>query len=233
MTPRERKSIFAEKKHLLSGLIGGIVLFGSLYGAIQFIGIDTIQETIKKGGAFSPLIFILAKISTIVFAPLAGGFLYFLAGQLFGFWKGFTYTLVGDIFGGSIAFFISRRFGKKAMRYFLSEHGMRSVDDMLSHMGNWKGFIVTRLIFAGMYDLISYAAGLSKLPFWHFAFISMALSAPAIALIVGAGLALVDRAFITLGVLALFGVASVTLTLIALRWIKKRKQSLAEEKINE
>lgn len=218
-----KQTLFAHHKDLIRGGIGAGVLFIAIYVLARFIGIDYIRSLVQKAGPFGPLIFILAKISTIVIAPLGGSFLYLLAGPLFGFWKGLAYILAGDIIGGSTAFFLSRRFGRKILRYFLSEHGMGYVDDILCHIGTWKGFIYTRLIFIGMYDVVSYAAGLSTLSYTHYLIITVAMSTPPFMALVWAGTALVDHGLVAT-IMLIAGAIATGAAAVAGIWVLRKKK---------
>jgi uncharacterized membrane protein YdjX (TVP38/TMEM64 family) len=218
-----KKTLFAQRKEFIRGAIGAGILFVAIYVLARFIGIEYIRGLVQKSGPFGPLIFILAKISTIVVAPLGGSFLYLLAGPLFGFWKGVAFILAGDIIGGTTAFFLSRRFGRKVLHYFLSEHGMEYIDDILYHMGTWKGFVVTRIIFIGMYDVVSYAAGLSTLSYAHYLIITVVMSTPPFMALVWAGSALVDKGAIATVMLIAGAIATAAAAIVGVRVVRKKK----------
>jgi len=156
------------KKELLINAFWFFLVLGLIYVSISYLGVSDIREKVESLGAWGPIVLIIAKASTLVFAPLGGAPLYPVAGALFGTFSGFIYVMIGDIIGSTICFFISRRFGKKIARYFMSDPGMQVVEQLLGHMSNPRGFIETRFFFIGFPEAVSYAAGLTKLPFGTF-----------------------------------------------------------------
>ncbi|KKT35313.1 MAG: hypothetical protein UW24_C0011G0016 [Parcubacteria group bacterium GW2011_GWA2_44_12] len=214
-------SMLASRREIISGLLWLLVFAGIMFAGAKFIGIAAIQEKVASAGIFAPLVMILAKASTIVFAPLGGGPLYIIAGPLFGFTKGFLYVFLGDILGSFIAFYISKFFGRKVMRKFLSDAGMKYVDDILYHLATWKGLVYARVILSGIPEVVSYAAGLSKLPFWLFG------------LITGIVYLVVDSVFVVLGQTIFqnpilgagaFSIGTLVVVIVGLFFIRKRKR---------
>ena len=122
----EAKSLRA----LIPAAIGFVVVTGALIVAIQVIGLDHIRDTIASAGVFAPLIYIFIKILTYVVAPLSSGPLQLSAGILFGLIPGTLYTLIGEVIGGSIAFWLSRRFGRSVVHRLVGEDGMTRVDTL-------------------------------------------------------------------------------------------------------
>jgi uncharacterized membrane protein YdjX (TVP38/TMEM64 family) len=145
----------------------GIVIL-VLIALAFFIDIDDLKGWVLQAGIWAPLAFILIKISTIVIAPLSGSPLYPLVGLLFGFWPGVLLVLIGDFLGYTISFFISRIFGRKAVLKLISgkEEGMMA--RIMNHVGEPKGFFHACLTCFGMPEILSYSAGLSKLPYPKF-----------------------------------------------------------------
>jgi uncharacterized membrane protein YdjX (TVP38/TMEM64 family) len=142
-----------------------------------FVDIETIQNLIKEGGAWTPILVILLKASTVVIAPLSGAPLYPLVGAFVGFWPGILYVILGDALGFTIAFFISRYFGYPVVRKIIAhnEHGMLS--KIVKHVGTMKGFLQMCLTCFALPELISYGTGLSKLPYWKFILVMVPFSA--------------------------------------------------------
>lgn len=141
---------------------------GAIYLFARFLGVDEMRERIAAAGIWGPLIVILLKASTLVIAPLGGSPLYPIAGAAFGFWNGFIYTFIGDLLGSAIAFFISRIFGRKVVQYFVTKPGMKIIDVILAYLGTPRGLIHARLVFFSFPEGVTYAAGLTTMPFWKF-----------------------------------------------------------------
>lgn len=160
-----KEAVKAGKRELIKNIIWIIVILLIVYFSARIIGTENIQEKVENVGIFGPLIFIVLKSATIVFAPLSGTPLYLIAGTLFGFGKGLAYIILGDFIGFSISFYISRIFGRKVAGYFLSHAGMKSVKDVIAHMGTQKGLVQSCLVFIGMPEVVSYGAGLTKISY--------------------------------------------------------------------
>ena len=77
-------------------------------------------------------------------------------------------ALPSDILGTAVAFFISRLFGRRVVRYFITRPGMKMVDMILTYLGTTRGLIYARLIFFSFPEGVVYAAGLTDMPFWKF-----------------------------------------------------------------
>jgi uncharacterized membrane protein YdjX (TVP38/TMEM64 family) len=191
-------------------LIG--LTIGVAYVVSVTIGIDTLRESVAGAGWYAIAIVIFFKASTIVVAPLGGTIIYPIAGAVFGFWPGLVITLCGDALGSTIAFFISRFFGRSVLHYFTVSSQNATIDAVLGQLSDWTKFAKARVYFAGFMDLFAYASGLTTIPYWYFIVVHMAVHAPVAAIYVLFGELIVSGAWIitvplVLGstALALFG----------------------------
>ena len=125
--------------------------------------------------------------STIVVAPISGSAIYPMAGAIFGFTHGFFYTFLGDALGSAIAFSLSRRFGIKIARRMLGAGDSSYLTHVLDYLDSWRGLIEARIFFSALPEAVAYGAGLSKLPFWKFFVVQMAVAVPTIAILVQFG----------------------------------------------
>ncbi len=148
--------------------IGAGITILILLALVFFLDIGELQVWIEKAGVWGPLVFILLKISTIVIAPLSGSPLYPLVGLLFGFWPGILYVAIGDFLGYTIAFYISRIFGRNVVLKLISRKEEGLIARIVDHIGETKGFIQACLTFFGLPEVLSYAAGLSRLSYLKF-----------------------------------------------------------------
>lgn len=190
------------RRELLQSVFWLVLIFALIYGFARFVGFENLRATVERAGIFGPALLAFLKASTLVFAPLGGAPLYPVSGALFGFWKGFLIMFIGDFIGTTVSFYISRRFGRKIAGYFLSQPGMRVVNDILSHLGTIKGLIQARVILVGFPEGVSYAAGLTTLPYRKFIPVHMGIGIVPVALVVGFGDVIVKQAsslVITLG----------------------------------
>jgi len=157
---------------------GGIAItLGVLIIITVFFDLEALRDQIAKAGVWAPLLFILLKASTVVVAPLSGGPLYPLIGAFFGFGPGLVYAIIGDFIGYTIAFFISRKLGYPVVRKFIESNERSLLPKIVKHVGTPAGFFQACISLGFVPDLLSYGAGLSKLPYPIFISIIAPLSA--------------------------------------------------------
>jgi uncharacterized membrane protein YdjX (TVP38/TMEM64 family) len=161
------------RKHWASILV--IILIAVISIGTFFIDLETIHHSIESAGAWAPVLYILAKCSTVVFAPLSGTALYVFSVPLFGFWKGVMFSFIGDLIGAVITFYLSRYFGRPVVRYFAGKKNMDYIESALEVMSTPKGFLSMRLAALSMPEIASYAAGLTAINFWFFITVHMAV----------------------------------------------------------
>lgn len=173
-------------KDIIENVFSLLLVFVAILVLFYFFDLSDVQSFVDRFGVWAPVVFILTKAATIVFAPLSGSPLYPMAGALFGFWKGFFILMAGDILGGGIAFWISRKFGMKIAERFVKNESslMRKILDQL---GTLKGLIFARICFIPMPEIVCYAAGLTKVSFAWFILVHAVINIPVTALFVGAG----------------------------------------------
>jgi uncharacterized membrane protein YdjX (TVP38/TMEM64 family) len=205
----DRKTFFASRREVVQGVIWLAVIAVIMYLGVRYIGLESVRGYVDRAGVFGPLVLILMKASTIVFAPISGAPLYLISGAIFGFWKGFLYVYIGDTLGITIAFFISRFFGRRVMRFFVSRAGERYIDSILRHIENWKGLLLAALVFVGIPDIIAYAAGLTRISFWTYLLVMRSLALVGTPLLVAGGVALIENEVAVLIGLAVFSVFAV------------------------
>lgn len=205
------------KKEFIKNIIWIVVILLIFYFSIKLIGTENIQEKVKSVGVFGPLIFIFLKASTVVFAPLSGMPLYLSAGILFGFFKGILYILIGDFIGFTVAFHISRIFGKKVAGYFLSRNGMKAVKRVINHMEATRGLVQSCFVFIGFPEVVCYGAGLTKIPYLKFISTIMTIGAIPSIILVALGKGIIEN----LGAfsLTIINIIIITIVIFGVFWL--------------
>jgi len=165
-----------EEKHPIRELIVAgmafLVFLAVVTIAINAIGLEQIQTFIEEAGPLGPLAYIGLKAATYIFAPLTSGPIQVVAGAIFGnVWLGVLYTLIGEVLGGSVSFWLARRYGRPVVRRLVGAQGMRRVDEFYeTRMGGWRSLAVARIVLFSFWDFLSYAAGLAPVRFVLFSF---------------------------------------------------------------
>ena len=163
------------------------IAIGVAYWVTVEVGIDDVRASVAHAGVYAPLIIILLKATTLVVVPLGGT------------------PLIGDILGSSIAFYLSRYFGRSILRFFMSSGQVPMVERLMEKMGERKTFIKAKLFFAGFPEIFAYAAGLTAVSFPFFLLVHIGVHAVGAALLVLFGEALVSGntlAFIGVGIVS-------------------------------
>lgn len=145
----------------------GITIAALVLVAI-FVDITSVKDWVGRAGVWGPLVFIILKASTHIIMPLSGSPLYPIVGLLFGFWPGIMYTVMGDMIGVTTNFFLSRKFGKRLISRWIPDNEESLLNRIINYMDDAKGFFHTALTFFATPELLSYAAGLSRLPYIKF-----------------------------------------------------------------
>ncbi len=206
-------------KDIIENVMGLVIVFVVIFVAFYFFKLSDVQSFVDRFGMWAPVVFLLTKASTIVFAPLSGSPLYPVAGALFGFWKGFWILIIGNMLGGTIAFYIARIYGVKITERFIKSE-TSFMKKILHQLGTLKGFVFARICFIPMPEIVCYAAGLTKMSFLQFFLVHLIIDIPVTAAFVGAG-ALFTFHLSPLIILALFVLGTIA-TVLGGAWFYKQ-----------
>lgn len=184
-----------------------LLVIGAAYFVTAYIGLDGLREKVVAYGVYAPLVILFLKVTTVVVAPLGGTIIYPVAGVLFGFWPGLMLCLLGDAIASTIAFFISRRFGRSVLYFFTDSTQRPMVERVTAELGDEKKLIRTRIYFISFMDLFAYAAGLTKVRFWFFLPVHIAVHAVPASLYVVFGDLLVSGDWWLTAIVAVIGLS--------------------------
>lgn len=134
-----------------------------------------IRYFVTQSGALAPFVLIGLQVLQIIFAPIPGHIIGFVAGYLFGAIQGTTFCLIGIFIGASITFGISRIFGRRLLKLFISQENMQRFDNYIVRKGPFIIFVLLLIPFSPLGDIIYYLSGLTPIPF--FIYIIMVLMA--------------------------------------------------------
>ncbi|XQY92946.1 TVP38/TMEM64 family protein [Metabacillus sp. HB246100] len=143
-------------------VVGFIILFNQR--VLNFTP-DTIQKWILSLGILAPIIYIiLYTVRPLILFPAS--VLSLAGGLAFGPLYGTLLTITGATLGAYLSFLVSRKIGGKWVEKKSGER-MERIKKILEKNG-LLAILLLRLIPLFPFDLISYAAGLSKIKGWHF-----------------------------------------------------------------
>jgi len=125
----------------------------------------------------APLAYLIVVTVEVVVAPIPGTMLYAPGGVIFGgFWGGLL-SLSGNVLGAGIACQLVRVLGGDRAERFLARSAMAPYEARLCERGAWVVFVL-RVNPLTSSDLVSYAAGLTRMPIWKLMLGTLAGMAP-------------------------------------------------------
>jgi uncharacterized membrane protein YdjX (TVP38/TMEM64 family) len=125
--------------------------------------IERLRRFFAEFGLFAPLIYFLFVVAEVIVAPIPGLMLYAPGGVIFGGFMGGALSLVGNVVGAAIACLIVRSFSDAWLARCFSAEKVAATQARLEHHGGWLIFFL-RLNPLTSSDIVSYAAGLTRIP---------------------------------------------------------------------
>lgn len=161
------QKILQYKEILQFLLILGAVYLAMKIFLIPFINTPEFLQFINDIGIWGYLIILAYIVVSQVFAPISGTPGIALAISIYGIDTGMWILYYAGLISCTINFYISRHYGKGILKKFVGEEGMKEVDEFTAVGGNQVLFI-SRILGFSLFDFISYAAGLTKIPFKNY-----------------------------------------------------------------
>ncbi|WJW76499.1 VTT domain-containing protein [Thiohalobacter sp. IOR34] len=126
---------------------------------------QALEAWVQGAGAAGPLLFMAVyAIGTVLFLP--GSVLTLAGGALFGPVLGTFYNLTGATVGAALAFLVARYLGAD---WVARKTGGR-LKQLIQGVENegWRFVAFVRLVPLFPFNLLNYALGLTRIPFWHY-----------------------------------------------------------------
>lgn len=159
-------------RHILFGSLL-IIAFSLVYLVLHRTGtlslfrdIEKLRAAIESSGALGPLLIIGFFIIAVVINPLPSAPIALAAGFAYGHIWGTVYVIIGSVTGAFIAFLIARLAGRDLLNRWFGEK--LKVGLLGSQMGLMGMIVVFRLLPFISFDIVSYAAGVTKITWWRF-----------------------------------------------------------------
>lgn len=197
---------------------------------LKNVDVQLAKDYILSFGIWAPIMSFFLMILQSIVAPLPAFILTFANAGLFGWINGAILSWTSSMAGAILCFWIARFYGRDVVEKLTSKGTLKSVDDFFSKYGNYAVLIARLLPFIS-FDIVSYAAGLTKMRFWSFVLATGIGQLPATLVYsyIGGMLTGATKTFVT-GLLILFALSAI----IALgKKVYNDKNKIKKEEINE
>ena len=144
-------------------LAGGVIALG--YDEVSITG-PGMADWIGGIGNWGPVA-IVALMVLHSFIPFPAEIVALCAGAVFGTLFGSALTWTGAMIGASLSFWLARLLGRAAIERLLPVRHRRVLDDWADDQGALT-LLVSRFIPVIAFNLINYAAGLTRVSWWTF-----------------------------------------------------------------
>lgn len=128
-----------------------------------------LQHYFQEAGFFAPVAYVIFVIAEVIVAPIPGLMLYAPGGLIFGPWLGGFLAIIGNTIGAGISCALVRSAGTGWLEKISTNKSMAKLQEQLNRRGFWM-ILLLRLNPLTSTDLLSYAAGLTRIPTWHVMF---------------------------------------------------------------
>lgn len=137
-----------------------------------------LRDYILSFGAWAPIVSALLMILQALVAPLPAFVLSFANGLAFGTLWGGMLSLASASLAAVVSFWIARLLGRGPVEALVGRTHLGAADRWFLRWGAYA-ILVARLVPVVSFDIISYAAGLTRMGFWQFMLATVVGMAPA------------------------------------------------------
>lgn len=143
---------------------------------------ETLRQYVAGFGAWAPLVFVVLQAVQVLVAPIPGQVLAVVAGYLFGPWWGTLYNMLGITLGSTLAFWLSRRYGRSYAERMFDDAALETFDAVADSHGLLVLFVL--FLIPGLPDdVICFAGGLTSIPLRRLVLVAVVGRAPAFFLV--------------------------------------------------
>ena len=125
------------------------------------------RDYILSFGLLAPIASCFLMVLQALVAPVPSFLITFANGLAFGVFWGWMLSLFGHVLAAAVCFWISRALGRAPVEVLVGKTGLQSADRWFARWGMYAVF-VGRLVPGVAFDVISYAAGLTRMRFRNF-----------------------------------------------------------------
>lgn len=211
------------KKQLFKALSLLLLAVGSII-VLRYASLQEIRKAIEGFGVAAPAAYIAAFSVLPVFLfpvpPLA-----LVSGILFGVIKGTLYTLIGSCINTTLMFFLSRYIARETVEQLIRSKVSENMQEKLlsdSQQSITYIFFILRLVPLVSYNLINYAAGITKIRYGNYMLSTVTGILPGTIVFLNMGDKLLNIKSMEFAVSVLLLIGLTALSVIGLKWYLKK-----------
>ena len=164
---------------------GTVIAVGAVFGLLYRLS-DAFRGEVRNGvailasgdvgglgdyilsfGAWAPVASTLLMVLQSLAAPLPSFVVTFANGLAFGTFWGWALSLFGHTLAAAVCFWLARALGRVPVEVIVGKAGLQSADRWFARWGLYA-VVVARLVPGISFDVISYAAGITRMSFRRF-----------------------------------------------------------------
>jgi len=146
----------------LIGLLSVVVVLP--LGLFSISATADFENFVRSIGPWGPVVVTLYIMFSHVFVPVVGSPMAILSFTMYGIPATMLYMYIGGLMSAVINYWLAHVYGRKLVLKFAGVKTMTQIDHYAEHMGA-KVLIFARLFAGSLFDVISYAAGITSMPF--------------------------------------------------------------------
>jgi uncharacterized membrane protein YdjX (TVP38/TMEM64 family) len=191
-------AIFESRAARRSALLAGAAVVAALVGLVLLVrayapfltGGTAFREFVAGFGVYAPLAFVALQVLQVLLAPIPGQVTGFASGYLFGAFWGSVYSILGIAIGSTLAFWLSRRYGRPFVERVVDDDALGRFDTLAARAG-LPGLFVVFLVPGLPDDVVCFVGGLTDIDLHKLVAVAVVGRAPAFVLVnvSGAGFA--------------------------------------------
>ncbi len=136
--------------------------FMGLISLFQSLDIEAIKAYILSFGLLAPLVSFALMVFQAILAPLPAFLITFANAALFGWVYGALLSWSSAMIGALLCFYIAKFLGREVVEKLTSKIALKSVDAFFEKHGVYA-ILIARLLPFISFDIVSYAAGLTRM----------------------------------------------------------------------
>lgn len=136
-----------------------------IFSVLTSMDVEQVVNYIRSYGHWAAVISFCLMILQAVVAPIPAFLITFANATIFGWWQGAILSWSSAVAGASVCFYVARILGRDATEHLASKTALKGADAFFARYGK-HAVLICRLLPFVSFDLVSYAAGLTKMGFW-------------------------------------------------------------------